>query len=124
MSTPIVLVVDDESVTRRLVAYTLKTLGIEVVGAGDGYEALAFAKEQTFSLAIVDIGLPDMDGFELIRNLKADEKNAKIPIITFTARNEPQDETLAFELGAVGFLYKPFSTQELREIVTRHLHME
>ncbi len=124
MTTPIVLVVDDESVTRRLVAYTLKTLGIEVVGAGDGYEALAAAKEQVFALAIVDIGLPDMDGFELIRHLKADDKNANIPIITFTARNEPQDETLAYELGAVGFLYKPFSTQELREIVTRHLQME
>ncbi|CAG0982321.1 partial CAI-1 autoinducer sensor kinase/phosphatase CqsS, partial [Anaerolineae bacterium] len=88
--TPIVLVVDDESVTRRLVAYTLKTLGIEVIGAADGYEALAIAKEQVFSLAIVDIGLPDMDGFELIRHLKADDKNANIPIITFTARNEPQ----------------------------------
>ncbi len=124
MTTPIVLVVDDESVTRRLVAYTLKTLGIEVVGAGDGYEALAAAKEQVFALAIVDIGLPDMDGFELIRHLKADDKNANTPIITFTARNEPQDETLAYELGAVGFLYKPFSTQELREIVTRHLQME
>ncbi len=122
--TRMVLVVDDESVTRRLVAYTLKTLGIEVVGAADGYEALAIAKEHVFSLAIVDIGLPDMDGFELIRHLKADDKNANIPIITFTARNEPQDEAVAFELGAVGFLYKPFSTQELREIVTRHLQME
>ncbi|MBI5930601.1 MAG: response regulator [Chloroflexi bacterium] len=122
--TPIILVVDDESVTRRLVAYTLKPLGVEVYGAADGFEALAVAKEQIFDLAIVDIGLPDMDGFELIRNLKAIEQNANIPIITFTARNDPQDESLAFELGSVGFLYKPFSTQELREIVTRHLRLE
>lgn len=119
-----VLVVDDESVTRRLVAYTLKPLGIEVVGAEDGFEALEIAREQAFDLAIVDLGLPEMDGFELVGHLREIEHLSDIPIIIYTARNDAQDKTRAFEASAVDFLYKPFSTQELRDMVSRYLQIE
>lgn len=117
-----VLVVDDESVTRRVVTYALQTMDIEVIGAEDGSQAIALASEQSFALAIVDINLPDIDGFEVMRRLKQLPLTKMTPMIVFTARNQPDDEHTASEAGAVGFLYKPFSTQELREIVMKYLN--
>lgn len=116
-----ILIVDDESVTRRLVVHTLKAIEVEAVGAADGIEALSLAQEQTFALAIVDINLPDMDGFTLVRRLKALPTMAQVPFIMFTARNDRGDQAQAQEAGAIGFLYKPFSTQELRDLVKTHL---
>lgn len=114
-----VLIVDDESVTRRIVAYTLQKIGIESVDAVDGMDALSRAENEYFDLAIVDINLPNMDGFEVTRRLK--QLDASLPVVIFTARNEQSDELRAMEVGAVGFLYKPFSTQELRELVQSNL---
>lgn len=119
-----VLVVDDESVTRRVVIFALKSIDIEVLGAENGQEALALAGEHEFDLAIIDINLPDMDGFEVIRHLKTLPRAAHTPTIIFTARNHPGDENQALDVGAVGFLYKPFSTQELRDLVLSHLKSE
>jgi two-component system chemotaxis response regulator CheY len=115
------LVVDDESITRRLVMFTVKPLGIEVLGAGDGQTALEIASRQSIGMILVDINLPEMDGFALIEQLKAIPHLKDVPLVTFTARNHLEDEERARELGAVGFLYKPFSTQELRSLVTEHL---
>jgi two-component system chemotaxis response regulator CheY len=115
------LVVDDESITQRLVMYTLKPLGIEVLGAGDGATALELAATQPIGMMLVDINLPEMDGFALIEQLKAMPHLKDVPLVTFTARNHTEDETRAKELGAVGFLYKPFSTQELRNLVSAYL---
>jgi CheY-like chemotaxis protein len=115
-----VLVVDDESVTRRLVTHTLKTIGVEVIGAENGNEAIRLAQQHAFVMAIVDINLPDMDGFDVIRSMKAIPQMQSVPMIVFTARNHRGDEDLALEVGAVGFLYKPFSTQELRDLFTKY----
>lgn len=117
-----ILVVDDESVTCRVVTHALKTIGIEVLSARDSTQALALSDTNNFALAIVDINLPDMDGFELMRRLKQMPNMMNIPMIAFTARNQPGDKHAANEAGAVGFLYKPFSTQELRAMVMEHLH--
>jgi CheY-like chemotaxis protein len=116
-----ILVVDDESVTCRVVTHALKAVGIEVLSAGDSTQAIAMAEVNHFALAIVDINLPDIDGFELMRRLKQLPNMADIPMIAFTARNQPGDKHTANEVGAVGFLYKPFSTQELRAMVMEHL---
>ncbi|MEP7290114.1 MAG: response regulator [Chloroflexota bacterium] len=121
--TPTVLVVDDESVTRRLVIFSLKTLNVEVLPAEDATEALEMAHTHCIDLMLVDINLPDIDGLTLIKHLREIPKMENVPIISFTARNDSDDETRARELGAKGFLYKPFSTQELRELVTYHLGM-
>lgn len=116
-----ILVVDDESVMRRVVTYALKAIQVDVVSAEDGAQALDLAANQAFALALVDINLPDMDGFEVIQHLREIPHMADIPMIVFTARNHPGDEHHALEAGAVGFLYKPFSTQVLRDLVTAHL---
>jgi two-component system chemotaxis response regulator CheY len=115
------LVVDDESTTRRLVMFTLRPLDVTVIGAEDGRTALEIASQQPVDMLLVDINLPVMDGFSLIEQLKAMPHLREVPLVTFTARNHPQDEARARELGAVGFLYKPFSTQELRALVTHYL---
>lgn len=121
-----VLVVDDESTTRRLVSYALQTIHVEVVGAEDGTQALEIAQEEghNWGMALLDINLPDMDGFQVLAHFKAMPQMQEVPIIIFTARNHPGDENEALEAGAAGFLYKPFSTQELRALVTRHLGRE
>lgn len=117
----IILVVDDESVTRRLVTHALKVLNVEVLAAEDGADALAKAQDTTLTLAIVDINLPDVDGFTLIRQLKALPHLGDVPMIVFTARNHAGDDHSAKEAGAAGLLYKPFSTQELRDLVQQYL---
>ena len=116
---PSILVIDDESVTRRVVIHALKTMAIEVKSAENGTQALQIAEETKLSLAIVDINLPDIDGFEVMRRLQTIQP--ALPMICFTARNHPGDEVTAQEVGAVDFLYKPFSTQELRDLVKKHL---
>lgn len=117
----LILVVDDESVTRRVVAHTLKTLDLETLGAANASEAYQIAQENPISLALIDINLPDVDGFTLIGYLRELPHMQDVPMIIFTARNNPEDELLAKERGAVGFLYKPFSTQELRALISHHL---
>ena len=116
-----ILVVDDEAVTRRLVTFTLKTLPVEVEAVENGSLALEAAARGSFALAFVDINLPDMEGFVLVRQLHATANMANTPIFLFTARNNADDHAHAIEIGAAGFLYKPFSTQELRSLVTAYL---
>lgn len=118
-----ILVIDDEVATRRLVMFTLKSLGITVEGAGDGATAFQLVADHDFDLIFVDINLPDVDGFTLLGNLREHLGDVSVPMIVFTARNNPSDEALAHELGAADFLYKPFSTQELRQIVSHHLEL-
>lgn len=115
------LVVDDESATRRLVAYTLKSLRIEVTGAETGAEAMKLAAEGEFKMILLDINLPMTDGFTLLTMLRGLPNLNGVPIIMFTARSNPKDEMRASELGANGFLYKPFTTAELRTLVTNYL---
>jgi CheY-like chemotaxis protein len=123
LTNPTVLVVDDESVTRRVVTYTLKPLGIATMDAMNATVALELAQANRFDLMLIDINLPGMDGFTLIEKLKSLPGQQNVPLIMFTARNYPGDEARARALGVREFLYKPFSTQELRMMVKRHLNL-
>lgn len=118
---PTVFVIDDELVTRRVVMYTLKGIKIDVVDAINATNAIEIAQNHEFNLMLVDINLPDMNGFTLITRLKEIAHLRETPIIVFTARNNPDDQLLSQKAGAVDFLYKPFSTQELRDCVVRNM---
>lgn len=120
---PAILVVDDESTTRRLVHYVLKPLGVDVLEAGDPEETMAIVENNAVEMILMDINLPRMNGFDLTVRLRAMEKLKDVPILIFTARSHPNDAKRALESGAVGFLYKPFSTTELRQIVTKYVRL-
>jgi two-component system, OmpR family, response regulator ResD len=105
-----ILIVDDEEKIRSLVRLYLEREGFAVEEAEDGSVALAKFKAGQFSLLIVDLMMPDVDGWRVCREIR--EKSG-IPIIMLTARGEEFDRVLGLELGADDYLVKPFSTKEL-----------
>jgi two-component system catabolic regulation response regulator CreB len=110
MSTPI-LVVEDEPAIADTVVYALATDGFAPHWVGSGEAALAAAAATVFALAIVDIGLPDINGLELFRRLQAAQP--ALPVIFLTARSAEIDRVVGLELGADDYVAKPFSPREL-----------
>jgi len=110
MSTPI-LVVEDEPAIADTVVYALATDGFAPHWVGSGEAALAAAAATAFALAIVDIGLPDINGLELFRRLQAAQP--ALPVIFLTARSAEIDRVVGLELGADDYVAKPFSPREL-----------
>lgn len=106
-----ILVVDDEASIRELLTFNLKKNGYSVETAADGREALA--KAAGMDLVLLDIMLPEVDGLEVCRRLKADPQTSGIPIIMLTAKAEEIDRVLGLELGADDYVVKPFSMREL-----------
>ena len=106
-----ILVVDDEAPIRELLSFNLKKSGYEVETAADGRTALQKAPEA--DLVLLDIMLPEVDGLEVCRQLKADPQTSGIPIIMLTAKAEEIDRVLGLELGADDYVVKPFSMREL-----------
>lgn len=106
-----ILVVDDEAPIRELLSFNLKKSGYEVETAADGRAALQKALEA--DLVLLDIMLPEVDGLEVCRQLKADPQTSGIPIIMLTAKAEEIDRVLGLELGADDYVVKPFSMREL-----------
>ena len=106
-----ILVVDDEAPIRELLSFNLKKSGYEVETATDGRTALQKAPEA--DLVLLDIMLPEVDGLEVCRQLKADPQTSGIPIIMLTAKAEEIDRVLGLELGADDYVVKPFSMREL-----------
>ena len=110
---PRILVVDDEPEAVELIEFNLKQSGYLVTTAGDGADALKKARTQTPDLVVLDVMLPEMDGFEICKTLRQDGATSKIPIIMLTAKAAEIDRVLGLELGADDYLTKPFSTREL-----------
>ena len=110
----VILVADDDDDIRALVVYRLSRAGYEVVEARDGEEALALALERVPALAVLDVMMPKLDGYEVTRRLRSDEATHRVPVILLTARVQDADVARGFEAGADDYLRKPFSPQELR----------
>jgi len=104
-------VVEDEEPIRELVATALRFRGYAVVEAGSGGEALGVARGAKPSLIVLDVMLPDLDGFALCRKLRA--SGDPVPVIFLTARDEPADKRAGFTGGGDDYLTKPFSLEEL-----------
>jgi two-component system, OmpR family, response regulator len=105
------LVVDDEPFLRDAVAASLRFLGFEVTAAETGTEALRLARNGRFDLVVLDVMLPDTDGFEVVRRLRAD--GSRIPVIFLTARDTQADKVTGLTLGGDDYLTKPFGLEEL-----------
>ncbi|MEO8194588.1 MAG: response regulator transcription factor [Gemmatimonadales bacterium] len=109
----LVLVVDDEPHIVALVAYHLAKSGYRVSTATSGSDALALSSRERPSLVILDLMLPGMSGFEVIRKLRAGERTRDVAVLMLTARREEVDRIEGLSLGADDYLTKPFSPQEL-----------
>jgi len=108
-----ILVVDDEIQLVEMVKSRLQANGYIVLTAGDGQEALEKARKEKPDLIILDLMLPKIDGYKVCRMLKFDEKYKKIPILMFTARAQESDKKLGEEVGADGYITKPFEPSVL-----------
>ncbi len=105
-----VLIVDDEEMIRRLIAKYALYEGHTVTEAGDGMEAVRLCRENRFDIMIIDIMMPELDGFSACREIR---KFSDIPIIMLSARGEEYDRINGFELGVDDYVVKPFSPKEL-----------
>jgi DNA-binding response OmpR family regulator len=109
----LIAVVDDEPDIVELVAHHLKKENFKVKEFYDGLSLLTFVETTIPDLVILDLMLPEMDGLEVCRALKQDEKTASIPIIILTAKETETDKVVGLELGADDYMVKPFSPREL-----------
>lgn len=110
---PKILVVDDEPEAVELAAFNLTQAGYDVKSASDGAQAIRKARTLAPSLIVLDIMLPEIDGFEVCKMLRRDPATASIPILMLTAKAAEVDRVLGLELGADDYLVKPFSPREL-----------
>lgn len=108
-----ILLVDDDLDTLRLVGLMLERQGYEVCTAKDGTQGLSMATSEIPDLVLLDVMMPDIDGYEVARRLRADPVTAEIPIIMFTAMSQMDDKVAGFEAGADAYLTKPTPPREL-----------
>jgi chemotaxis protein histidine kinase CheA/ActR/RegA family two-component response regulator len=116
-----ILLVEDSDVIRRSLARMLREAGYEVIEARDGAEALELAERQRFDLVSTDVQMPNVDGYELTRRLRARPEFRSTPILMVTARAERIDRVRGFDAGVDEYIVKPLDRAELLRAVTRHL---
>ena len=119
-----ILVVDDTPANIQTLAAILKQEGYQISVATNGKQALDVVGRLSPDLILLDVMMPEMDGFETCRRLKASESSRQIPVIFLTAKTETTDIVQGFELGAVDYVAKPFNTHELLARVNTHLTMD
>lgn len=111
-----ILVVDDEPAVNDLICDALRLASYDTVSAGHGMEALTVLREQRIDLAIVDVNMPVMSGYDLLERMRS--SGIQTPVIVLTARQEREDTRTSFGLGADDFVRKPFGIEELTLRVT------
>ena len=113
MSEPLVLVADDDDDILLLVTTRLRRDGFEVVSARDGNEALTIAREQRPDVAVLDIGMPGLDGLEVLARIRADDGLHGMRVVLLTAKAQESDVRRGYTAGADLYVRKPFSPAEL-----------
>lgn len=116
-----ILIVDDIPKNIELAANILQTKNYNITFAKSGLSALQKVQSIDFDLILLDVMMPEMDGFEVCRKLKDDPKTRDIPVIFLTAKSETENVVKGFELGAVDYVTKPFKTEELLARVKTHI---
>jgi len=116
-----ILVVEDEADTLNLAKIILETEGYKIQTASDGQETFKKIDQRKPDLILLDIRLPDIDGYEICRKLKGRSETETIPIVMFSASGSESAKKRALEAGADDFLGKPFAMAQLLGVVKRHL---
>jgi CheY-like chemotaxis protein len=113
--------VDDETSVRMICHFNLVAAGMDVREAANGREALELIRDEIPDLVLLDVMMPQLDGWEVARQLQSDPRTRDLPVVFLTARAELADRQRAADLGAVGFLSKPFDPLELPDTIERVL---
>lgn len=108
-----ILIADDKPEVLELVRVSLESEDYQIIDASDGKEALEKIRLEKPDLVLLDIVMPKMDGFEVLRNLKKEPGTKEIPIILLTAKGQKIDQEKGQRFGAAGYIIKPFSPSEL-----------
>jgi len=111
---PHILIVEDQPNTAEMLTSYFKAQGYEVTSVGWGKDALAFVEHTIPDLIMLDIRLPDIDGYEVCRQIRTQRRTEHVPVLFLTERRERGDRLLGLKLGAVDYVTKPFDVQELR----------
>ncbi len=118
-----ILIVDDNPRNIQILGTILKHEGYQIIIAQNGYQAIKATKKAPPDLILLDIMMPQMDGFETCKKLKQDSAAKEIPIIFLTAKADTEDIVKGFEMGAVDYVTKPFNSVELLARVKTHMEL-
>jgi len=118
-----ILIVDDEQDILRIVAYSLKKWGYDVIMATNGQEGLDKIASENPDLILLDAGMPVMNGFQMLEQLRQTPDFRNIPVIMLTAHSDPKDIDKARAYGIFEYVTKPFDPMELREILEKALSL-
>ena len=116
-----ILIVDDTLENLQVLSSVLTEQRYKVRGVSSGPMALTAARSASLDLILLDIKMPDMDGYEVCRRLKAEPGTREIPVIFISALDEPLDKVKAFEIGGVDYITKPFQIEEVLARIETHL---
>jgi two-component system alkaline phosphatase synthesis response regulator PhoP len=116
-----ILAVDDEPHILKLVAFSLRSGGFEVLEATDGLAAIEIARAEQPDLILMDVMMPALDGFEACRRLKADPATAEIPVVMLSAKSQKAEQAAGLDSGATEYICKPFTPKELVAAVRGYL---
>lgn len=116
-----ILVTDDSASMREMVAYNLKSAGYQVIEAVDGVDALNKANQQIFDCVVSDVNMPNMDGIDLVRQLRLLPAYHATPIILLTTESSPDKKKAGKEAGVTGWILKPFNPDQLLKTITKLL---
>lgn len=115
----VALTVDDSKTIREMVSYTLKNSGFEVLEAEDGQQALSVLGDKEVTLIITDLNMPNMNGIELIRNLRAKPQYKFVPILMLTTESDDAKKMEGKTAGATGWIVKPFNPEKLLQVISK-----
>ncbi len=119
-----VLVIEDDPRSVKLMKLILASQGYEAVIARNGSEGLATARSRGFDIILLDLMLPEVDGFEVLRQLQADPALANVPVVVTSARARPTTKEEAAELGASFYLTKPYRKAELLDVIASFVNQK
>ena len=115
-----ILVADDSAASRSLVSAALSDVpGIEIERVSSGVEALKLVATVSFDLLLTDVNMPDINGLELLRFIKTDERLRALPVLVISTDDAEHDRARALSLGADGYLTKPFTADQLRAAINK-----
>ena len=114
-----ILVVDDQHEILDVTATVLGQAGFEVSTSKSGFDALRRLADESFDLLLLDINMPEVDGWEVLRMVRADERLARLPVVMFSVKGELHDKIQGMQEGAVDYITKPFVVDELLARVRR-----